>query len=53
MARVLGRFDGGYQLTETLLYPSGMRLLECLTLRVTQLRAHYASRLIEGREVTH
>ena len=34
VARVLGQLEGGYRLVGTLLYGSGMRLLECLTLRV-------------------
>ncbi|MBI4541487.1 MAG: phage integrase N-terminal SAM-like domain-containing protein, partial [Gemmatimonadetes bacterium] len=34
VARVLGQLDGGYRLVGMLLYGSGMRLLECLTLRV-------------------
>jgi integron integrase len=32
--RVLGQLEGEYRLVGTLLYGSGMRLLECLTLRV-------------------
>jgi len=34
VARVLGQLEGGYRLVGTLLYGSGMRLLECLSLRV-------------------
>lgn len=34
VARVLGQLEGGYRLVGMLLYGSGMRLLECLTLRV-------------------
>jgi integrase len=34
VAGVLGQLEGGYRLVGTLLYGSGMRLLECLTLRV-------------------
>lgn len=34
VARVLGQLEGGFRLVGTLLYGSGMRLLECLTLRI-------------------
>jgi len=37
VARVLGQLEGGYRLVGALLYGSGMRLLECLTLRVKDL----------------
>jgi integrase len=33
----LGQLEGGYRLVGTLLYGSGMRLLECLTLRVKDM----------------
>lgn len=34
VARVLSQLEGGYRLVGAMLYGSGMRLLECLTLRV-------------------
>jgi integrase len=34
VAGVLGQLEGGHRLMGTLLYGSGMRLLQCLTLRV-------------------
>src|SRR3972149_1577062 len=37
VGRVLGQLEGGYRLVGALLYGSGMRLLECLTLRVKDL----------------